>query len=187
MTIRKNVLIASIATAGFALTGTASAADMYKSGVGALYAGLNYTFMNLDFDGEDADVGTLSGKVGVMANEYIGFEARAGFGVNDDNINLAPGINGDVEVNNFFGGYATFNMVNESPVTPYAVIGFTRTEVEVDTAFGSESDDDSDFSYGAGINFEMAQNVSGNLEYMRYYDDDDVTVDGIGLGVQFNF
>ncbi|MBJ6137877.1 porin family protein [Marinobacter litoralis] len=183
MTIRKNLLIASIATAGFAMAGTASAADMYKSGVGALYAGLNYTFMNLDFDGEDADVGTLSGKVGVMANEYVGFEARAGFGVNDDDIGGVA----DVEVDNFFGGYATFNMVNESPVTPYAVIGFTRAELEVDTAFGSDSDDDSDFSYGAGINFEMAQNVSGNLEYMRYYDDDDVTVDGIGLGVQFNF
>ena len=180
MTIRKNVLIASIATAGLAIAGTASAADMYKSGVGGLYAGLNYTFMNVDFDNinKDADVGTISGKVGVMANEYIGLEARAGFGATDDDI---YGV--DVEIDNFFGGYATFNMVNESPVTPYAVIGFTRAELEA----GTESDDGSDFSYGAGINFAMAQNVSGNLEYMRYYDDDDVTVDGIGLGVQFNF
>lgn len=89
----------------------------------------------------------------------------------------------DVALDNFFGGYATFNMVNESPFTPYAVLGFTRVELE----FGNRSDDESDFSYGAGVNFEIAQNLSGNVEYMRYYDDNDVTADGIGLGVQFNF
>ena len=39
MTIKKNVLIASVATAGIAMAGAASAQDMYKSGVGGLYAG----------------------------------------------------------------------------------------------------------------------------------------------------
>ncbi|MET4024828.1 outer membrane immunogenic protein [Marinobacter sp. MBR-99] len=179
MNMKKNVLFAAVATAGLAMAGTASAQDMYKSGVGSLYAGLNYTFMDVDFDGfASADVGTLSGKVGVMANEFLGVEARAGFGVDDDRIAGAK-----VKLDNFFGGYATINMANQSPVTPYAVIGFTRIEAEI----GTQSDDDSDFSYGAGVNVKLAQNLSGNLEYMRYYDDSNVTVDGIGLGVQMNF
>lgn len=179
MTIKKNVLIASVATAGIAMAGAASAQDMYKSGVGGLYAGANYTFMNADFDGfGDADVGTLSGKVGVEATEYFGVEARAGFGVDDGDVR---GV--DVKLDNFFGGYATFKMANESPVTPYAVLGFTRIEAEL----GSFDEDDSDFSYGAGVNFAFAPNLSANLEYMRYYDEDDVTVDGIGLGMQVNF
>jgi len=179
MNMNKNVLFAAVATAGMAMAGTAAAQDMYKSGVGSLYAGLNYTFMDVDFDGfASADVGTLSGKVDIMANEFLGVEARAGFGVDDDRIAGAK-----VKLDNFFGGYATINMANQSPVTPYAVIGFTRIEAEI----GSQSDDDSDFSYGAGVNFKFAQNLSGNLEYMRYYDDSNVTVDGIGLGVQMNF
>jgi len=179
MMTKKSLLMASIATAGIAMASTASAQDMYKSGVGGLYAGVNYTFMNADFDGiADADVGTLSGKVGVMATEYFGVEARAGFGVDDDKI---AGF--DAKLDNFFGGYATFNMVNESPVTPYAVLGFTRVESEL----GPYEEDDSDFSYGAGVNFAFAQNLSANLEYMRYYDDSDVTLDGIGLGMQINF
>lgn len=178
MNIKKNVLLATVATAGIAFAGSAAAQDMYKSGVGGLYAGLNYTFMDLDFDGPSADVGTLSGKVGVMANEFLGIEARAGFGVDDDRI-----AGNKVELNSFFGGYATLNMVNQSPVTPYAVLGFTRVEA----TFGPVKDDDSDFSYGAGVNFQFAQNLSGNLEYMRYYDDSNITVDGIGLGVQMNF
>lgn len=183
MMTKKSLLMASIATAGIAMASTASAQDMYKSGVGGLYAGVNYTFMNADFDGAgDADVGTLSGKVGVMATEYFGVEARAGFGVDDDRIGGSL-VGLDAELDNFFGGYATFNMVNESPVTPYAVLGFTRVETEL----GNSQYDDSDFSYGAGVNFAFAQNLSANLEYMRYYDDSDVTLDGIGLGMQVNF
>ncbi|PSF11417.1 porin family protein [Marinobacter shengliensis] len=179
MNVKKNLLLASVASAGIAVAGTASAQDMYKSGVGSLYAGLNYTFMDVDFDGfASADVGTLSGKVGVMANEFLGIEARAGFGVDDDRV-----FGQKAKLDNFFGGYATINMANQSPVTPYAVVGFTRIEAEI----GPQSDDDSDFSYGAGVNFKFAQNLSGNLEYMRYYDDSNVTVDGIGLGIQMNF
>jgi len=114
----------------------------------------------------------------VMATPFLGIEARAGFGVDDDTIN---GV--DVSVDNFYGGYGTFNLANESPITPYAVLGFTRVEAEV----GSVKDDDSDVSYGLGANMEFAPNLSGNLEYMRYYDDDNVELDGIGVGLQFNF
>jgi|TARA_Y100001001_G_scaffold101395_1_gene99125 hypothetical protein len=73
MKTTRKVLVASTAFAGLALAGLASAQDMYKSGVGGLYAGLNYTFMETDFDGlAEADTGTLSGKVGVMATDYFG-------------------------------------------------------------------------------------------------------------------
>lgn len=179
MNIKNNVFLATVATAGLAFAGSATAQDMYKSGTGGLYAGVNYTFMDVDYDGfASADVGTLSGKVGVMATDFLGLEARAGFGVDDDRVAGAK-----VELDSFFGGYATINMVNQSPVTPYAVLGFTRIEASV----GSVTDDDSDFSYGLGLNVKLAQNLSGNLEYMRYYDDSDITVDGIGLGLQMNF
>ncbi|MGM0569832.1 outer membrane beta-barrel protein [Marinobacter sp.] len=177
MGISKKIFVATIATTGLTLSSAALAQDMYKSGVGGLYTGVNYTFMNIDAQ-EDADVGTLSAKVGVQATDYFGAEARAGFGVNDDTVNGTK-----VKLDNFFGGYATINMANESPVTPYAVLGFTRVELEA----GSRSDDESDFSYGAGVNIQLAQNLSGNVEYMRYYDDSDVTIDGIGLGIQVNF
>lgn len=179
MNIKNNVFLATVATAGLAFAGSATAQDMYKSGMGGLYAGVNYTFMDVDYRGAaSADVGTLSGKVGVMATDFLGVEARAGFGVDDDRV-----LGQKVKLDNFFGGYATINMANQSPVTPYAVLGFTRIEAE----FGSRSDDELDFSYGVGLNVELAQNLSGNLEYMRYYDDSDITVDGIGLGLQMNF
>lgn len=171
-----------VMTTSLASVGVAHAQDMYKSAVGGLYTGLNYSFVSLESGNDDADVGTLSAKVGVMATPFLGIEARGGFGVDDDRIG---GV--DYALDNFFGGYATFNLANESPLTPYAVLGFTRVEVEAESVFGTVTEDDSDVSYGLGLNMAFAPNLSGNLEYMRYYEEDDVSVDGLGLGVQLNF
>lgn len=165
------------------MSGAASAQDMYKSGVQGLYAGLNYTFMNVDYGSNvDGDLETLSGKVGVMATPYIGVEARAGFGTSDDRV-----LGADISIDSLFGGYATLNLPTNTPITPYAVLGFTRISSEADIPGGSYSDDDSDVSYGLGVNVDMARNVAANLEYMRYYDKDDVTLDGLSLGVAFRF
>ncbi|MEQ9547671.1 MAG: porin family protein [Marinobacter sp.] len=182
MKISRSLVLGLTALAGSMTASVASANDMYKSGVGGLYAGLNYTFVNIEENSDDVDVGTLSAKVGALATPFFGVEARAGFGVDDDSIG---GV--DVSLDNFFGGYATLNLANESPATPYVILGLTRVELEAEGPLGTATEDDSDFSYGIGVNVEMAPQVSGNLEYMRYYDKDDVTVDGLGLGVTFNF
>ncbi|MDO3722197.1 outer membrane beta-barrel protein [Marinobacter sp. chi1] len=171
-----------IALVGGLLASQANAQDIYKSGGGSVFAGLNYTFVGLDVGSADADVGTLSGKAGAMLTPFIGFEARAGFGVDDDRVGLF-----DYSLDNFYGAYGTFQMANESPLTPYAAIGFTRVEIEADGPLGTSTEDESDVSYGVGLNVDFASYLSGNLEYMRYYDDNDVTVDGLGLGFQFSF
>ena len=77
MKTTRKVLVASTAFAGLALAGLASAQDMYKSGVGGLYAGLNYTFMETDFDGlAEADTGTLSGMMTTRSIEPSAVLAR---------------------------------------------------------------------------------------------------------------
>lgn len=175
------------AAVALTLLGSASlpvAADIYKSGAGSLYAGANYTFVDLEGNGLDSDLGTLSAKVGANITPYFGLEARAGFGVKDDSITSTT----DLSANAFYGGYATLNLANESPATPYAILGFTRYELELDNTFlGTTRDDESDLSYGLGVNLAITEALSGNLEYMRYFDKDDVTIDGIGVGLTVNF
>lgn len=173
--------LAAFLTAGL-FAGSACGQDIYKSSGGGAFAGLNYTFVNLDVGPGDADVGTLSAKGGVMFTPFLGFEARAGFGLDEDRVGVF-----DYSLDNFYGAYGTFNLANETPLTPYAVIGFTRVEIEADGPFNTFTEDESDVSYGVGLNVDFASYLSGNLEYMRYYDDDDVTVDGLGLGIQFTF
>lgn len=159
-------------------------ADIYKSGGPSLYAGANYTFLNVDgANGSDADVGAIVARVGGKVTPFFGLEARGGFGVTDDRI--APGT--DLDLNSLFGGYATLNLDNESPATPYAILGFSRYEFEVSNSLGTAKDDDSDFSYGIGVDLDVTQELSANLEYMRYGDQDDVTLDGIAAGLTFRF
>ncbi|MBS3803615.1 MAG: porin family protein [Oleiphilaceae bacterium] len=173
-----------IAMTALTVAAAPAIADMYKSGGGNLYAGANYTFVDVDVDnGGSADLGTLSGKVGGYITPYFGLEARAGFGVDDDRI----GAGTDLEADNFFGGYATVNVVNESPFTPYGIIGFTRYELESSGFQDSSDEDESGLSYGIGANMVINETLSGNLEYMRYLDEDDFVIDGIGLGLTLNF
>ncbi|NMT63611.1 porin family protein [Marinobacter sp. W62] len=171
--------LASVSTLAVSQTATA---DIYKSGGGSLYAGLNYSFMDIESGRDDVDVGALSARVGGLVSPYFGLEARAGFGVDDDRID---GV--EYSLDNFFGGYATLNLANESPATPYLVFGFTRIELEAQSVLGTTTEDETDFSYGAGVNVELTPEVAGNLEYMRYYDKNGATVDGLGLGITFSF
>ncbi len=178
-----NRIFSYISIAALSTFSATAAADMYKSGGGSLYAGGNYTLVDFEEGDFDGDLGTLSGKIGGYVTPIFGLEARAGFGVDDEDL----GFNTDLSVNNFFGGYATINAVNESPVTPYGIIGFTRYELELDGPFGSEKEDESDLSFGAGLNIAFSDQLSGNVEYMRYVDKGDATVDGLGLGLTVHF
>ena len=73
----KFALVLATLSGGLLAGGAAQAQDMYKSGVGGLYSGLNYTFMNVDSNGGDADVGTLSAKVtGSSAKMQHGMTCR---------------------------------------------------------------------------------------------------------------
>lgn len=182
-TLSKNTLAAAViaGSAGLAMALPAHA-DMYRSSTGGLYAGANYSFLTLDDGTVDADVGMLSAKVGGLLTPYFGLEARAGFGVSDDTVG---GI--DVELKSLFGGYATLNLANESPATPYLIFGFTRYEYELSNAVASVKDDDSDFSYGIGVDFALTREMSANLEYMRYGKTDGVEFDAIGLGLSVRF
>lgn len=178
-TLSKNTLAAAVIAGSTGLAMALPAhADMYRSSPGGLYAGANYSFLSVD----DADLGMLSAKVGGMVTPFFGLEARAGFGVSDDTVD---GI--DVELKSLFGGYATLNLANESPATPYLIFGFTRYEYELSNAVASVKDDDSDFSYGIGVDFALTRDMSANLEYMRYGKTDGVEFDAIGLGLSVRF
>lgn len=176
------LLVLGLASVSALTVSQAANADMYKSGGGGLYAGLNYSFIDIDNGSDEVDVGAISAKAGGLLTPFFGLEARAGFGVDDDRNN---GV--EYSLDNFFGGYATLNLANESPATPYLVFGFTRVELEAQSVLGTTSEDESDFSYGAGVNVDLTPELAGNLEYMRYYDKDGATVDGLGLGVTFSF
>ena len=92
----------------------------------------------------------------------------------------------DVELDSVVGAYVRVGGDFEG-VLPYLLLGFARTEVTASAGGLSASDDESDFSYGIGLDVGSAENLSFNIEYMNYYDDSDGDITAIGVGITSSF
>lgn len=156
------------------------------------YLGLNYTLATYEDEAlpDELDFGVLVGKAGAQITPFLAAELRAGFGVADDSFS-APGERLEFEVDSLVGAYLVAGVPNESPIYPYVVAGFSRAELTASYSGSlgsfSESESESDFSYGVGANFAVNEQFSLNAEYMLYFDKDGAEITGLGLGGSFRF
>lgn len=179
----KALFIAAVGFVSIAGAGSASA-DVYRSGSegGSVYAGLNYNFVTIDDGYDQLSVDTISARIGAQPHPFFGIEGRFGFSATETRLD---GV--EYSLDNTIGAYAVLNLVNGSPMTPYFMFGGSRIEIEGTSSLGTTTEEDSDFSFGAGIDVEIASGVSGNIEYLQYYNNGSTVVDGLGLGVTFRF
>lgn len=175
------LFIAAVCSASVAGADSAFA-DVYRSGSAGVYASLGYNFITIDDGLDQLDVSTVSARLGVQPHPFFGIEGRFGFSADESRLG---GV--DYALDNTAGAYAVLNLANESPITPYFLFGVSHIEIEATSSAGTTTEEDSDFSFGAGIDVEMVPGVSGNIEYLQYYDNGTTVVDGIGLGVTFRF
>ncbi|MEE2733229.1 MAG: porin family protein [Pseudomonadota bacterium] len=157
--------------------GSAMAADPYVGG--------SVLFVDAEFQdiSEEASLTGITGRLGSMMNDNIGGEVRVSLGVGDDSV--GSGIfETDVELNSMIGGYLRAGAPVGSGFFPYAVLGFTRTELEYSNDyFGSDSESETDVSWGFGADLSLDRKMSLNVEYMNYYDKDGVEISGFSIGI----
>lgn len=147
------------------------------------YVGGNISAYKVDIDGVDnANLVALYGRLGTEFTENFSGEIRVGTGIDDDKIGPVK-----VELNHFYGAYVRGTIPIADAFYPYAVVGFTRTELEVKVPGFSEKDSGSDVSFGVGADIRLTSNTDLNLEYMNYYDKDEVSLDGFSLGFTYRF
>lgn len=133
------------------------------------YAGAAYTQYDLD----GAEVGGATGRLGYRFSPNFAVEGEGSVGVDDDQ---------GVELNNAVGAYAV-------GIVPFGSSGFSAhgrigyAQAEIDTPLGGAKDDG--LSYGAGLGWNVTQNVGIRADYTRFEGNDDA--DAISLGAQFNF
>lgn len=127
----------------------------------------------------DFDVSAIQGRYGWRWKDNLYFEGLAAFGVGDDTIS---GVNG--ELDHVIGAY----VLGEWPVTElldvYGRLGFAYAEASASNMLASESESESDISYGIGATYEMAENVNLDVGYMNYVSGD-LDANGIYIGAQF--
>lgn len=158
-------------------------AEPYKNTTGP-YVGGSALFVDAKAEGsEDASLMAIGGRLGTQLNENFSGEVRVALGVGDDTVRYGIA-EYDVELNSMIGGYLRVGAPIGANFHPYAIVGFTRTELEYSQNFlGDGSESDTDLSYGLGVDLDLDRNLSLNVEYMNYYDDDDIEVSGFSIGI----
>jgi len=173
----KSILTPSTLLLAMLASSTVLAADPYVGG-GVLFVEVSDSDIN-----DDASLMGITGRLGSAVNENIAGEVRVTLGIGDDSI--GSGIfETDVELNSMIGAYLKAGVPMGPSFYPYAVLGFTRTELEYSNpVFGSDSDSDTDVSYGLGVDLSLDRKMSLNVEYMNYYDKDGTEISGFSIGI----
>jgi len=159
---------------------------------GETYFGFQYA----QVDEDDLDLEPTVGifRIGSMGDNGVGFEGRIGVGLSDDDISASDPFLGDIslelEVDTVLGLYLVGQTTAGGAVSIYGIVGFTMVDFTVDVDAGilgsaSDSDDESDLSYGFGANFDVSDKVSLNIEFMQYLDKDDFDASAVSVGVLF--
>lgn len=147
------------------------------------YIGGSYNFTQTDVGGvAEYDLDAVGIHGGYQISNVIAVEMRAGMGVTDDS-----DFNIDAEIVNYVGVYAKFGIPSDTVVYPYAIIGFTDFEFDFSNDSLAEGGRDNDFSFGAGLSFNINDTIDLYGEYMRWFDKDDVEIDGFTLGANWRF
>lgn len=156
------------------------------------YVGGNISAMKYKEDGlsDSANLVALYGRLGTEFTENFSAEIRVGTGLADDKVSVPTVIGAvdvNVELNYFYGAYVRGTIPIADAFYPYAIVGFTRGELEAKALGLSESSSEDDVSFGVGADIRLTSNTDLNLEYMNYIDKNEASIDGFSLGFTYRF
>lgn len=187
MKIESSLFIVILMMSGSLLGTNAVAANGDETYFGFQYA-------QVEEDDLDLEPTAAVFRIGSMGDNGVGFEGRIGFGLSDDDVSETVPIFGDIsaelDIDTILGIYLVGQANTGGAVSVYGIIGFTVVDYTIDVDLGilgseSDSDDESDLSYGFGANFDVSDKVSLNIEYMQYLDKDDIDASAISVGLLF--
>lgn len=152
----KKYAIAAAMIAAFAFASPAAAEG--------LYAGAGYT----QFQGDGADVGGVTARVGYGFHRNFAVEGETSFGVGDDD---------GVELDQAYGAYGVGILPINDAFSLHGRVGWQKVETNLG--------EDDGVAYGAGAQWNMSPSFGLRADYTRL--DGDQDVDTIGVGAVMNF
>lgn len=161
---------------------------MEEIGEDYFYLGLGYSYLQMN---NAATAGDITGNAitvlaGYSFNEYIALEGRYTATVGDLDVDNGPDT-GDIS-NIALYVKPQYSIDN---FKLYALLGYGQ--VSYDNSVADYSEDG--FQWGLGASFAATESIDIFVDYTRLYDDDnfdglisqDVTVDAVTVGVNYNF
>jgi len=120
-------------------------------------------------------------KAGYELLPFVAVELRLGTGITSGKRESFD-IKREIEAGALYGGYLKLQ-TGHKEFNPYIMVGYTSLELDVNGPVVSGDGDDEDISYGIGVETALSEKLYLNLEYMQYYDKDDITARAIGIGL----
>tara|TARA_B100000676_G_C17988307_1_gene793319 strand:+ start:770 stop:1285 length:516 start_codon:yes stop_codon:yes gene_type:complete len=148
------------------------------------FIGINYTQLeqNDRFFGDDRfDTGEVFARLGGHINEYVSAEMRLGTTLANNSE-----MGSEYRFNYHAGAYLAVGY-RFGFVRPYALVGFTAGEEEVEGPTGTFTNTIEDVSYGVGADVIVGEHFGANVEYTQYYDIGNVTYKGPSIGLVYQF
>lgn len=211
--VTKSVMLASVFTLCFMGSATADSPSYHynkfqpkhqsRSTLGRSADRTLAPYIGINLSQNRVEINDLSGKLrptalgltaGISLTPHLAAELRLSSGISDSSKSIDG--NGDtaklkLKQKLTYGLYLKGIVPVTRSFSLYALVGGThfKAELKGKSALGSvsETDSDSDFSYGAGLIFDASMNTSINLEYARLYNKDDIDIRGLLLGINYHF
>ncbi|HSH48814.1 MAG TPA: porin family protein [Halomonas sp.] len=150
--------------------GMATAAQAQQVNSPQFYVGGDAMFWELDNKrGSDRDSVGLRVRGGAQFNDYLALEGHLGTGGSD----------GSAELDYLVGAYGKGILPVTDQFRFYGLAGITEVDYDMDR--------ESDFSYGAGLEFAVTPQLSVGADYMRYLDKSDYNFNAASVGMRYRF
>lgn len=144
-------------------------------------ASLGYTH----YDGDDIDVGGVTGRLGYRFHPNFGVEGEATFGTNSDDVDVL-GTNVNVELDNAYGIYGVGYLPVSQNVDLFARAGWAQVEASGSAGPLTASIEEEGVGYGGGVQWRFGERVGLRAEYTRLEGEDNgVDTYGLSLATQF--
>jgi opacity protein-like surface antigen len=166
--------------------------------VGKGYVGVSYAQPKIKVEGirgfsMKPDLGILT--MGVVLNPNLAAELFIGAGLSDETKSgtiLGQNVRVRLRVKESYGIYVR-PFVDLGPnMQIYGRLGYVSFKAKSSLTVngvdaGSVTDKEDDFSYGAGIAFNLSPDTALTLDYTKFFDKDGVEAAGVGLGLRFTY
>lgn len=151
------------------------------------YGGLVFSQLRYDQSGaETASLSNLGGLLGLVLSPHWALEARMGFGLDEDRVNVGS-VPADLELDYYASGLLKGILPLAPRFAVYGLAGFTIGKFRASTPALFVDKWESDFSYGAGAEFGFLPAASLTLEWQRLFDRSGYNLDAASIGLNFRF
>lgn len=183
----RSVVTKIIAVAALSSLSLACYGDTYVSG-GFGFHEYEETLPTTASQTLDSSLTSAHVRAGKQYTENFSAEVRLGVGLGDDVFEL-DGVNTNLKlsIREYYGAYVRGGVQLTKRAYPYAVVGYTQATFEAGDDSFSVHENFGGVSYGAGVDVEIKQDLSANIEYMHYFDTVGIELTGFSVGLTKSF